>query len=95
MRPSRHRSSRSVRSVSAVSTSSAEKASSISSSFGMHDQRARHADALAHAARQLLGIGALVAVEADQVDRRERQLCRSAGATPLRLQADLDVLAAP
>src|SRR6476661_4440796 len=31
----------------------------------MHDQRPREADALAHAARQLLRIGALVAVEAD------------------------------
>jgi membrane protein implicated in regulation of membrane protease activity len=54
-RPSIHRSSRSVRSVSAVSTSSAENGSSISSSVGMHHQRAGEADALAHAARQLRG----------------------------------------
>ena len=63
-----------MRSVSAVSTSSAENGSSISSMFGMHDQRAREADALAHAARQLARIGGLEAVEADQVDRRERAL---------------------
>ena len=54
MRPSCHRSSRSVRSVSAVSTSSAENGSSISRMFGLHDQRAGKADALAHAARKLL-----------------------------------------
>ncbi len=49
----------------------------------MHHQRAREADPLAHAARQLLRIGALEAVEADQVDGRQRALrCRSAGATP-------------
>ena len=51
-----------------------ENGSSISSRFGMHDQRAREPDALAHAAGQLLRIGALEAVEADQVDRRLRPL---------------------
>ena len=42
--------------------------------LGMDHQRAGEADALAHAARQLLGIGALEAVEADQVDRGQRAL---------------------
>ncbi len=40
----------------------------------MHDERAREADALAHAARELARIRGLEAVEADQVDRRERAL---------------------
>ena len=46
---------------------------------GLHDQRARQADALAHAARQLLRIGALEAVEADQVDGRQRPLAALVG----------------
>ena len=74
MRPSLHRSRRSVRKVSAVSTSSAENGSSISSTLGCDDQRAGQADPLAHAARQLLRIGALEAVEADQIDGGERAL---------------------
>ena len=40
----------------------------------MHDERACKAHALTHAAGQLLGIGVLEAVEADEVDRRERAL---------------------
>ena len=34
----------------------------------MHDKGAGKADALAHAAGEFLGIGVLVAAEADQVD---------------------------
>ena len=40
----------------------------------LHDERAREADALAHAARQLLRIGGFEAVEADGVDRLQRAL---------------------
>ena len=42
--------------------------------FRLHDERAREADALAHAAGKLLGIGAFEAVEADRVDRLQRAL---------------------
>ena len=41
---------------------------------GMHDQRAREADALAHAAGKLARVGGLVAVEADQIDGGKRAL---------------------
>ena len=40
----------------------------------MHHQRAREADALAHAAGELARIGRLEAVQADQVDGRQRAL---------------------
>ena len=49
----------------------------------MHDERARQPDALPHAARELLWKGALVAVEADQIDRGQAPVVlRSAGARP-------------
>ena len=38
----------------------------------MDDERAREADALAHAARKLARIGGFVAVEPDEIDRGER-----------------------
>ena len=60
--------------------------------FGMDHQRAREADALAHAARELARIGAFVAVEADQVDRGERALPDLGARQPQRLEAELDVL---
>ena len=84
MRPSTHRSRRSVRSVSAVSTSSAENGSSISRIFGMHDQRAGEADALAHAARKLLRKGRFEAVEADEVDRLQGARCALPPSATLR-----------
>ena len=45
-------------------------------------QRAGEADSLAHAARELLGIGGLEAVEADEVDRRSARPCALGGGTP-------------
>ena len=63
-----HRSMRSVRSVSAVSTSSAEKGSSISRRSGWTTRARARAHALAHAAGHFLGVGVLVAAEADEVD---------------------------
>src|SRR5690348_12390977 len=53
--------------LSAVRMSSALKASSMRSTSGFATS-AREAHALAHAARKLLGIGVLVAREADEVD---------------------------
>ncbi len=58
----------------------------------MHDEGAREADALAHAARKLARISGLVTVEADEVDGGKR-----AGADLLlldaeRLEAELHVL---
>ena len=58
----------------------------------MHDQRARQAHALAHAAGELLRIGAFVAVEPDQIDGRQRPLVAFGRRDALRLQPDLDVL---
>ena len=46
--------------------------------LGLHDEGAGKADALAHAAGKLLGIGGFEAVEADGVDRLQRSL----GASP-------------
>ena len=92
IRPSDHRSSRSVRSVSAVSTSSAEKGSSISRQRRIDHERARKPDALAHAARQFLGIGVLESVEPDQIDRGERAVAALVRRHALRLQPELDVL---
>ena len=60
--------------------------------LGVDDQRAREPDTLAHAARQLLRIGALVAVEADQIDGSERTLVALGRRDALRLEAELDVL---
>ena len=60
--------------------------------LGMHHQRAGEPDPLAHAARQLLRIGAFVAVEADQVDGGQRALVAFGRIDAQRLEADLDVL---
>ena len=51
-----------------ISGSSAENGSSNSSSVGVAGQRAGQADALLHAAGELVGVVVLVAREADQVD---------------------------
>ena len=59
--------------------------------IGMHDQRAGKADALAHAARQLARIGGFVAVEADQIDRRQRAFADLRLGQAQRLEAELDV----
>ena len=48
--------------------------------FRLHDERAGEADALAHAAGQLLRIGGFETVEADHVDRLHRPLARLVGA---------------
>ena len=58
----------------------------------LHDQRAGEADALAHAARKLLGIGGFEAVEADDVDRLQRALARFVERNALRPEPDLDVV---
>ena len=59
---------------------------------GMHHQRAGKADALAHAARQFLGVGGFEAVEADQVDRRQRARAALGAVDAERLQPEFDVL---
>ena len=59
---------------------------------GMHDQRAGKADALAHAAGQFARIGGFVAVEADEIDRRQRALADLGFGKAERLEAELDVL---
>ena len=59
--------------------------------LGVDDERAGEADALAHAAGQLLRIGRFVAVEADEVDRLERALARLLLRHALRAEPDLDV----
>jgi hypothetical protein len=60
--------------------------------LGVNDKRTRQSDSLTHAARQFLRIGALVAIEADQVDGRQRAPVPFGRHDALRLQADLDVL---
>ena len=60
--------------------------------FRLHDQRAGEADALAHAAGKLLGIGGFEAVEADDVDRLQRALARLVERDALRPRPDLDVV---
>ncbi len=57
----------------------------------MHDQGAGEADALAHAAGEFLWIGALVAAEADQVDRLLGPLLPLGPRHALRLEAEFDV----
>ena len=47
----------------------------------MHDQCAREADALAHAAGELARVGGFEAVQADQVDGRQARRRISAGGT--------------
>ena len=59
---------------------------------GMHHQRPRKADALAHAAGQFLGIGVLEAVETDQIDRRQRARAALDAVDAERLQSEFDVL---
>ena len=59
---------------------------------GVDDQRPGQADALAHAARKLLRIRALVAAEPDQVDRRLGPLGPLDLADALRLEPELNVL---
>ena len=58
----------------------------------MHDQRAGEADALAHAAGKLARIGRFIAVQADQVDRRQRALADLRLRQAERLEAELHVL---
>ncbi len=57
----------------------------------MNDQRAGKADALAHAAGELARIGGFVAVEADEIDRRQRALADFHFGKAERLEAELDV----
>ena len=57
----------------------------------MHDERAGKADALAHAAGQFARIGGFVAVEADQIDRRQRALADFRLRQAERLEAELHV----
>ena len=58
----------------------------------MHHEGAREAHALAHTPGQLLGEGALVTVEADEIDRRDRALPALVEVDALRLEPDLHVL---
>ncbi len=58
----------------------------------MHDERAREAHALAHAAGQLLRIGVLETVETDEIDRRERALAPLGRRHASRLEPDLHIL---
>ena len=60
--------------------------------IGMHDQRAREADTLAHAARQLPWVGRLEAVETDQVDGGQRALADIGLGHALGFQSERDVL---
>ena len=55
-------------------------------------QRPGEADALPHAAGQLLGVGSLVAVEADDVDGAQRALGALVDCYPAGFQAQLHVL---
>ena len=58
----------------------------------MHHERAREADALAHAAGELARIRRLEAVEADEVDRLQRALADLRVRQPEGLEAELHVL---
>src|ERR1700693_6419407 len=58
----------------------------------MNHQGAREADALAHATRKFTRIGRLEAVEADQVDGRERALADLGLRLALRLEPERDIL---
>ena len=92
MRPSHQRSSKSVRSVSAVSTSSAENGSSIKQHFRIDDKPPCEADALAHAAGQLLGIGGFEPIKADKVDGLQGALAPLLLRQALRFEAQLHIL---
>ena len=59
---------------------------------GMHHQRARQADALAHAAGQLLRIGAFETAQADQVDRLLGAFSALVARHAARLQTQLHIL---
>ena len=50
--------------------------------LGVDGQRAGQADALLHAAGELVGVGVFVAVEADQLDHLPARACRSALPAP-------------
>ena len=57
----------------------------------MTTKRAGESDALAHAARKLLGIGGLEAVEADEVDGGDGAAAALAARDALRLEAQFDI----
>src|SRR6516162_4324933 len=59
--------------------------------IGVNNERAREADPLAHAARQLAWIGRLVAIQANQVDRGKRTLANLRLGKAERLQSKLDI----
>ena len=58
---------------------------------GVDDERARKADALLHAARQLFRIGALKPVETDDVDRLDGAAAAFGRRDALRLEAQFDI----
>ncbi len=58
---------------------------------GIDDEGAGEADALPHAAGQLLGIGRFEPVEADEIDRLEGAVAPLAARHALRLEAELDI----
>ena len=60
--------------------------------FGLDDERARDADALAHAARELARQRPFEAGQADQLDRLLGAARPFGGCDAARLEADLDVL---
>ena len=58
----------------------------------MHHQGAGKSDALAHAARQFLGIGGLESVKTDQVDGSQRPRAALGGVDAERLESQFHVL---
>ncbi len=58
----------------------------------MHDERAREADPLAHAARELARVRRLESVEADEVDGLQRALAHLGLGEAQRLEPELHVL---
>ena len=60
---------------------------------GFDDERAGEADALAHAAGELFGVGGFEAVEADEVDRAFGSVAPFVGGDVAGFEAELDVLA--
>ena len=58
----------------------------------LHDESPREADALAHAARQLLWVGGFKSVEADGVDRFQRALPRLVERNAVGAGPDLDIV---
>jgi hypothetical protein len=57
----------------------------------MHHESPREAHALPHAARQLAGVGGFEAIQADEVDRRQRSLADIRSRHALRLEAECNV----